>query len=201
MNVSKRLSPGRHQLSRDEVRNNQRNRIFGALETVMSAKGYSDTSVADIIKSAGVSRQTFYELFCSKQDCFLASFGRRQAAVIEAMREAVWTGSPMDRFGSLLRTYLAIMASDQDLSRTHLIGVYSAGSEAIAKRAQMQQQFVDGVAEVFDARSDQDRFACQALVAAIATLVTHALLADDPQVVLDLYEPLVGVAAKLMAER
>ena len=74
MNNSKRLRPGRHQLSRDEVRSHQRERIFGALEAVMATQGYSSTSVADIIKSAGVSRQTFYELFTSKQDCFLASY-------------------------------------------------------------------------------------------------------------------------------
>ena len=94
MNTTKRLSPGRHQLTRDEVRANQRERIFAALETVMSVKGYPDTSVADIIKSAGVSRQTFYELFCSKPDYFLASYGRRQEAVIASIFATPATDSP-----------------------------------------------------------------------------------------------------------
>ncbi|HYO03561.1 MAG TPA: hypothetical protein VET27_17490 [Mycobacterium sp.] len=122
MNVSKRLRPGRHQLSRDEVQTHQRERIFLALETEMSAKGYADTSVADVIKSAG----------------------------------------------------------------------------AIAARLALQQQFVDGVAAVFDAQSEQERFGCQVLVAAISTLVTNAL-EEDPRAVLDLYEPLNRVARQLMA--
>ena len=165
----------------------------------MPAKGYADTSVADIIKSAGVSRQTFYELFCSKQDCFLASYGRRQGAVIEVIAQTPTGTSPMDRFAALLRTYLAVMARDPALSRLYLIGVFTAGREALAKRLEMQQLFVDAVATGFGAHTEQDRFVCQALVAAISTLVTNALLDDDPQAVRDLHEPLVHVARQLMA--
>jgi TetR/AcrR family transcriptional regulator len=195
---SKRLRPGRQHLSRDEVRSHQRERIFEGLESAMGAKGYGDTSVADIIKIAAVSRQTFYELFTSKQDCFLASYGRRQDAVIEAMQEAPTEGPPIWRFGALLRNYLSVMSADPGLSRLYLIGVYTAGPEAMAKRLELQQQFVDGVATIFGARSDQDLFMCRALVASISTMVTNALIDDEPQAVLDLYDPLVEMAKRLL---
>lgn len=195
---SKRLRPGRQHLSRDEVRSHQRERIFEGLESAMGAKGYAYTSVADIIKIAAVSRQTFYELFTSKQDCFLASYGRRQDAVIEAMMDAPAHGPPIRRFGVLLRNYLAVMSADPGLSRLYLVGVYTAGPEAMAKRLELQQAFVDGVAAIFDARSDQDLFMCRALVASISTMVTNALIEDDPQAVLDLYDPLVEMAKRLM---
>lgn len=195
---SKRLRPGRQHLSRDEVRSHQRERIFEGLESAMGAKGYGDTSVADIIKIAAVSRQTFYELFTSKQDCFLASYGRRQGAVMEAIQEAPNEGPPIRRFGELLRNYLTVMSADPGLSRLYLVGVYTAGPEAMAKRLELQQQFVDGVATIFDARSDQDLFMCRALVAAISTMVTNALIDDDPQAVLDLYDPLVEMARRLV---
>jgi TetR/AcrR family transcriptional regulator len=199
MNTSKQLRPGRHQLSRDEVRSHQRDRIFHAMETVMAVKGYADTSVADVIKGAGVSRQTFYQLFCSKQDCFLASYGQRQGSVLGTIFETPTTKTPMERFSALLRTYLTVMARDPAVSRLYLIGVYAAGQEALAKRLEMQQQFVDAVAAVFEAKTDQDRFVCQTLVAAVSTLVTNALLDDDPQAVLNLHQPLVHVASQLMA--
>ncbi|MBJ7340704.1 TetR/AcrR family transcriptional regulator [Mycolicibacterium sp.] len=199
MDTSKRLSPGRHQLSRDEVRDNQRERILAALETVMSAKGYGDTSVADVIKSAGVSRQTFYELFCSKQDCFLASYATRQASVIALILSTAESDPPMSRFDALLKTYLAVMAANPARSRLFLIGVYAAGPEGVAARLALQQEFVDGVADVFGARSEQARFDAQVLVAAISTLVTNALLDDDPQAVLNLYEPLTRVARQVMS--
>ena len=56
---------------------------------------------------------------------------------------------------------------------------------------QLQQDFVAGVAEVFAARSKADRFACQALVAAISMLVTGALADGDAQAILALEKPLV----------
>ena len=166
----------------------------------MSAQDYLDTSVADIIGVAKVSRQTFYELFTSKQDCFLASYALRQQAVVDAVLDTPAVKPPMDRFATLLENYLAVMASDPGLSRLYLVGVYTAGQEAVAARLEMQQQFADGVSIVFKAQTKQDRFICQALVAAISTMVTHALLADDSQAVLDLYEPLMGMAERLIPD-
>jgi AcrR family transcriptional regulator len=165
----------------------------------MPAKGYLNTSVADLIKAAGVSRQTFYELFESKQDCFLAGYARRQDAVIGAVLETESTKAPIDRFAALLRTYLGVMALDPALARLYLIGVYTAGPEAVAKRLEMQQQFVEGIAALFGVRSDEDHFVCQALVATISTLVTNAVLVDDTQAVIDLHAPLVGIARQLLA--
>jgi len=185
-------------MSREEVRAHQRDRIFRALETVMAPKGYAETSVADIIKGAGVSRQTFYELFSSKQDCFLASYSNRQGAVIEEMVGKPAGTSPMERLSLLLEAYLAVMAKDPDLSRLYLIGVYTAGPEAIGKRLELQQAFVDVVAGVLEVGTAHDRFVCQALVAATSTLVTNALLEANPQAVRDLHQPLLGLAQKLM---
>lgn len=199
--TTKQLRPGRQQLSRDEVRSHQRERIFEALETVMAVQGYLDTSIADLIKSAGVSRQTFYELFSSKQDCFLEGYARRQGSVLGAVMQIPADKPPFDRFAILLRGYLAVMAQDPALSRLYLIGVWTAGPEAIAKRLHMQQQFVDAVASVFGVETEHERFVCQTLVAAVSTLVTTALLEEDPQAVLDLHQPLLGVARQLIAAR
>ena len=197
---SNRLPTGRHQLSRDQVRDHQRDRIFRALETVMAAQGYVETSVADVLSHAGVSRQTFYELFTSKQDCFLAGYSARQGSVIEVIFQTPPAPSAMDRFATLLHTYLSVMAADPGLSRLYLVGVYAAGPDAVAKRLELQQQFVNGVADVFDARTSQQRFICQALVAAISTLVTNALLEDDPGAALGgLHEPLIDLAERLLA--
>ena len=197
---SNRLQTGRHQLSRDQVRDHQRDRIFRALEAVMATQGYVETSVADVLKHAGVSRQTFHELFASKQDCFLAGYSARQGSVIELLFQTPPATPSMDRFATLLRTYLSVMAVDPGLSRLYLVGVYAAGADAIAKRLELQQKFVDDVADVFDARTSQQRFTCQALVAAISTLVTNALLEDDPRAALDeLHAPLVRIAEQLLS--
>ncbi|MEU0494599.1 TetR/AcrR family transcriptional regulator [Mycobacterium sp. NPDC006124] len=165
----------------------------------MSARGYSGTSVADIVRSAGVSRQTFYEIFESKQSCFLESYERRQDALIDVIFSTPAADAPMDRFASFLTTYLKVIASRPETSQLYLVGVYCAGPKAVAIKLDKQKRFVDGVADVFDARTDAARFACRTLVAAISTLVVEALLVGDPNSIEDLHSPIVAVAAKLLA--
>ncbi|MCV7419432.1 TetR/AcrR family transcriptional regulator [Mycobacterium yunnanensis] len=163
----------------------------------MSVRGYAGTSVADIVRNAGVSRQTFYELFDSKQSCFLASYERRQDSLIEAIFSTPVADAPIDRFASFLGAYLSVIASRPETSKLYLIGVYSAGPEAVAIKLDKQKRFVDGVADVFDARTDAARFACRTLVGAISTLVVDALLADEVHSIENLHGPLVDVARKM----
>lgn len=194
-----RLRPGRHQLSRDEVRAHQRKRVFAAMEQVMSAKGYLDASVADIIRAAGVSRQTFYELFTSKQDCFVASYTRRQESMIARITDLATGATPLERFGVVLRAYLESMAADTGRSRLYLVGVYAAGDEAIGHRLVLQQQFADGVADIFGATTEQDRFHCRTVIAAVSAMVTTALLNDDADAVRALYGPVYAMTGRLLA--
>ena len=72
--LSERLPRGRHGLPREAVTESQRNRIHQAMIEVVSERGYPETRVVDVIGVAGVSRKTFYELFDSKEDCFLAAY-------------------------------------------------------------------------------------------------------------------------------
>ena len=80
--MAQQLASGRHGLSRDEVATNQKQRLFKALGEVMGTKGYSNTTVDDLIKHAGVSRATFYQHFDSKLDCFMAGYAGMQGYVI-----------------------------------------------------------------------------------------------------------------------
>jgi AcrR family transcriptional regulator len=68
-----RLPRGRHGLPRELVQQSQRERLLSAMVRVTAAKGYEATSVADVLEASGVGRETFYELFEDKQDCFLAA--------------------------------------------------------------------------------------------------------------------------------
>ena len=43
-------------------------------ETMAKPRATSHTSVADVLRAAGVSRETFYEQFTSKEDCFMAAY-------------------------------------------------------------------------------------------------------------------------------
>ncbi len=67
------LPRGRHQLTADEVAENQRQRLVAAMAHSVATRGYAATSVDRILQGSGVSRGTFYELFGNRHDCLVAA--------------------------------------------------------------------------------------------------------------------------------
>src|SRR4051812_29126312 len=79
------LPSGRHSLSREQVLASQRGRMLEAMASATAEKGYVHTTVGDVVKRAGVSRETFYEQFSGKEDCFIAAFDAGVEEVLETM--------------------------------------------------------------------------------------------------------------------
>ncbi|MCV7432929.1 TetR/AcrR family transcriptional regulator [Mycolicibacterium bacteremicum] len=195
--MSAKLPPGRHNLTRAQVAADQRSRMLTALGEVMQVKGFAGTTVADITERAKVSKQTFYEHYDSKQACFLDAYARIHHRVSEAAGTLPAKATPMDVFSAVLTNYLDTLARDPAMARVYLIEVYAAGPEALHARMQLQQRTVDGVQGVFGIDTEEGRFACRALVAAIASLVTHELADSDSGDVRSLHAPLLALAARL----
>jgi AcrR family transcriptional regulator len=190
---AKQLPRGRHKLSREEVVAAQRSRMITATAEAMAELGYVNTPVAEIIKRAGVSRETFYQQFSSKQDCFLAALEETLGGLSALFTSLPADGTPIERFDRLIGTYLNVLAHAPQFARLFLIEVYAAGPEVSQRRAELQQPFVDGLVELFGASSERGRFAVQALVAAIVSLVTSCLASGEASRLPGLREPLVGL--------
>ncbi len=197
--LSARLPRGRHGLPREQVIASQRERILVATAEAMAENGYIGTSVAAILKRAGVSRETFYEQFRSKEDCFEAAYERAVQLLLDRIAEATDTEeSPADvdamaRMDRIFYAYLQYLVDDPASARLFLVEVFAVGSAAIARRAQLQERFVELIAAVLDARTEQQRFACQALAAAIGSMVTARIAAGDSDGLLALREPLLDL--------
>lgn len=190
------LPRGRHGLSREDVSSAQRARIFGGLVHAVSERGYGSTPVAEILRRAGVSRETFYQLFTSKQDCFLACLDEASSSFVTMLAAERPSDelSPRDRFGRLLETYLTALADDPDRARVFLVEVYAAGPEAIVARTSVQDVFVDAIMSELGAN---DRFVCESFVAALAGRITLLLASDDPEGIRELGPAYVGLAERL----
>src|SRR3954453_23831662 len=187
-----RLPRGRHGLTREEVVGSQRGRVFRAMAETMARKGYAATSVSEVLRAAGVSRETFYEQFTSKEDCFIAAFEAAVDSVLGAMRAAPGAGgSPVDGFSRGLRAYLDALADDPAFARVLLIEVYAAGPAAMQRRAELQERFVAALDAAFGARTAADRFADEALVAAISSMVTARLAVGDIDGLRALHRPIM----------
>ena len=142
--MSEQLPRGRHGLPREAVTESQRNRIHQAMIEVVSERGYPDTRVVDVISVAGVSRKTFYELFSSKEDCFLAAYDvllgnllGDTAGGFESNPGAPWAERMAAALGALLRH----LAEHPDEARFAIVEVLAAGPKALARRDAALRQF------------------------------------------------------------
>lgn len=187
-------------MSRDDVVASQRARMLLALADAMSDKGYAATTVADVLKGAGVSRETFYQQFRSKEACFLAAFDAATDLVWDGvLRAAAAEGTPLERFDRALAAYLDALASHPGPARLFLVETWAAGPEALRRRIAAQGRIVESVADLFGATSAADRFACEVLVAGTATLIAGPLLDGDTDALRALHDPILELVRRALA--
>jgi AcrR family transcriptional regulator len=132
--LSRSLPRGRGALSPSRVASEQRQRILAAVAELARQKGYGLTTVADLIATAGVTREAFYEQFRSKEDAFLATqaFGLETSVAFTAGRffgQAAWR----DRVWDGLQATLSYVASQRGLMYVDLVESYAAGTVAIRR--------------------------------------------------------------------
>jgi AcrR family transcriptional regulator len=173
---AQQLPRGRHGLTREQVLASQRGRILAAVAASVAEHGFARATVADVLARAGVSRETFYEQFSDKEEAFLAALDAGAEGLVSILRAALDlpAADPLERLDRALKAYLTTLASEPSFAKAFLIDAYGAGQRATARRIELQRHFVDVMAEVLavDADNESDRFACEALVAAVSSLVT-----------------------------
>jgi AcrR family transcriptional regulator len=200
--TAEQLPRGRHGLSRDQVHASQRGRMLEACCRVVAEKGYAHVTVADILAGAGVSRETFYEQFRDKEECFLAAYELSTDAVAGAMAAADpgEDRPPLERFDRMMKAYLEVMSGEGAYARVFLVDVYAAGEAALLRRRETIDRFVDLIAGIVGARRKSDRFACETLVAAVSSLVTVRVAVGALDELPGLRRPILDVARRLLPE-
>ncbi len=111
----------------------ERERLLEAMVRVAAAKGYEETTVADVIEAAAVSRGTFDAMFSSREACFLEAYD----AVIDVLVAHVSTafestvGQPWpDRIAAALRALVDLLATEHDIARMAMVEVTAVGEDA-----------------------------------------------------------------------
>ncbi len=197
-----RLPRGRHGLSRDEVVESQRGRMLRAIAEAMAEKGYAETSVADVLRAAGVSRETFYEQFESKQDCFMAAYDAAVELLVAGLANDFAGGGsasdPLDRLDAALGGYIDALAAEPAFARVFLVEVYAAGPEALKRRAEGQRRFVEVLCQAVGAEEADARFEVEAFVAATSSMVTARIGAGDVEGLRALRAPLTQLARRVL---
>lgn len=194
------LPRGRHNLSRDEVEGSQRLRLAVAMADACAEAGFVDTSVKAVLERAGVSRLTFYELYDGKLDCFLEALDLVGTVLLGQLRLAVddTAEPPLDRATRAIDSYLDAIVHNLPFARLYIVEVHAAGPAALIRRAELQAQVVDVVADLVGAEDAEGRFACEAYVAAVSALVTLPVATGDIDAIRALRDPLVSLMRQLV---
>jgi len=161
-----KLTGGPHGIPRAVVEEVQRGRLLDALAEVISEEGYLDTTVHKILKRAGISRRTYYELFKDKEDCFLAAYDEAAEHVVKLVRQACAEGgSPERRIENGLRAMLEFGEDEPQVARMCIVEVMAAGANARERRTQTMEQLTQLVAAVLAERyADKDEALLRARV-------------------------------------
>ena len=111
----------------------QRERLLEAMVRVAAAKGYEATTVTDVIEVAGVSRETFYEMFEDKEECFLEGYDAVMDVLIAHVSTAYEASSHEswpERVAAVLRALVELLSSEADIARMAMVEVTAAGDDA-----------------------------------------------------------------------
>ena len=194
------LPRGRHNLSRDEVERSQRLRLAIAMADACAEAGFADTSVKAVLERANVSRLTFYELYDSKLDCFLEALDIVGDVLLGQLRSVVEdSGEPaLVRVTRATDQYLEAIVHNLPFARLYIVEVHAAGTDALIRRAELQRQVVDIIADLFGLDDTDGRFACEAYIAAVSALVTLPVATGDIEAIRALRDPLLTLIARLL---
>jgi AcrR family transcriptional regulator len=137
-----RLPRGRHGLPAAVVARSQHTRIMHGTAEVMLAKGYANTTVADIVAAAGVSRDVFYEHFADKHHAFLEAQQHPTQHILDTCATAYFAvDSWPERVWDGLRTLIELIVENPALAHLRLVECYAAGPEAARRGEDITRAF------------------------------------------------------------
>jgi len=131
-----------------EVREH-RSRVLEGMAHAVSRKGYAETTIADIVGEAGVSRRTFYEYFTSKAECLTALYEAASHNALKVLRGAIDPAHEWQaQVDQALTAYLGCMASNPVLMRTLYIEILHLGPPGLAARRRVNREIADFILHV-----------------------------------------------------
>jgi AcrR family transcriptional regulator len=196
-----RLPRGPHGLPRGLIAQNQRERLMGAMVRVSAAKGYNETSVADVLAESGVGRESFYELFEDKRACFLAAHTLLVDDLFAAVQEAYETADPWpQRVRQALGAALNWLAADPAVARVMVIEIASVGPVFAERFQQSFHARLDEGREMSETARELPRISSIAAGAVFARIYEEIFLGRSeelpsllPTLTFELLMPFVGV--------
>ena len=131
----------------------QRARLQYAIVMSVADKGYNETTIADIVKIARVSRSAFYAHFEDKEDCFLSAYEAAHLSLLQTMKAGQDAKDDWrQRLSSSLRAYLGFKHAHPELAHAMLVEIHAAGINARRTRDWGHQRFAEMHRRLYERR-------------------------------------------------
>ena len=183
---------GRHGLSREQVAENQRQRLFLAIAELCAERGFAQTTAAALVARAGVSKGAIYQHFDSIEDCLRGALRMVSERLWQVVGEACESqaGEPWpQRVAAALSAALALIESEPALALLLCDGGQGTGREWARLRQRALDRFAGLLVqgrEHFPAAADLPEATEQALLGGVASTVSACIWAGEPQRLLGL---------------
>lgn len=191
-----KLTGGPHGIPRAVVHEVQRGRLLDALAEVIAEEGYLDTTVHKILKRAGISRRTFYEIFTDKEDCFLVAYQEAADHIVALVQGACRLGGTSEeRIGNSLRSLLEFIEREPQVARMCIVEVMAAGEKARARRSKTMEQLTVLAAGALEERCesrDEALLRARVLTGGVHEMVYDSLARGDVDGIAELAEEIVA---------
>jgi AcrR family transcriptional regulator len=201
------LPGGHHGLSRQQILDSQRERLLAAIAHVVADRGYRGTTLTEVVKFASVSTRDFYDIYDSKEECFLAAFDAVRDHVTElistaAASEPDWPHQVI----AGLRAALDFFAAEPDLARLCLLEPVSATPTTAIRFREAVLASVPALTAGRAELADPDSLLPEtesSIIGGAVSLASRAILAGDADKLPDLLPDLIDftLSPYLGAER
>lgn len=173
----------------------QRERLVSAISRAAAEQGYDKLTVEHVVRYAGVSPATFYEHFSTKEqglmaafDAFLDRLWLEVAAVCET--DAEWP----EKVRAAVDVTLSYLAEASNVARVFAVEAAAASLAASERQFAALENFATllrGGRQLYPRAAELPAPTERALVGGIASIVSGHLLAEEPQVLVDLEPELI----------
>jgi AcrR family transcriptional regulator len=121
------LPKGRHRLGAEVVKSVQRERIVYATAEAIRVNGYANFTVADIVATAGLSRDVFYAHFHDKQEAFEGTVQLVFERLLATMAGAFFgsSGAWPDQVWEAAWAFVRFLEGDPSLAHFLFVGTYA----------------------------------------------------------------------------
>ncbi|MEZ0308758.1 MAG: TetR/AcrR family transcriptional regulator [Ramlibacter sp.] len=173
-----------------------RHRLLEGMAHAVAAKGYGDTTIADIVREASVSRRTFYEHFSTKAECLIALYEASSRNALKVLRDSIDPAHEWQaQVEHALTAYLGCMAQNPVLMRTLFIEILGLGAEGLEARRRVNREIADLVLAVVNGEGSRQEGVpltadmAMAIVGGINELILQYIEQDRVAQLVELVDP------------